>query len=147
MDLIDQLNEEMKAAMKSGEKRKLETFRSLKSALRDKEIEKRDSLSDEEQLQVLASAAKRRRESIESYQEGGRDDLVAEEQAELEIIEAYLPKQLTEAEIRELVDKVIADTGANTMQDMGKVMGTIMPQVRGKADGSMIQQIVREQLS
>ena len=147
MSLTDQLNDDLKSAMKSKDKVRLETIRSLKSMLREKEIEKNKELSEEEQIKVLSSAAKRRREAIESYQEGGRQELAEQEQAELEIIENYLPEQLGEDEIRDLVDEVLAETGAGTMQDMGRVMGTIMPKVRGKADGSLVQEIVKEKLS
>ncbi len=147
MDLIQQLNDDLKAAMKAGDKSRKETLRSLKSALREKEIELNRELSEEDQMKVIHSAAKKRRESIESYRQGGRDDLVKEEEAELAVIEQYLPEQMDEDEIRKLVDTVIKETGAETMQDIGKVMGAIMPQVRGKADGSMVQNIVREKLS
>ncbi|MCF7805360.1 MAG: GatB/YqeY domain-containing protein [Candidatus Marinimicrobia bacterium] len=147
MSLIDKLNDDLKSAMKSKDKVRLETIRSLKSMLREKEIEKNDDLSEEEQIKVLSSAAKRRREAIESYQEGGRTELADQEQAELEIIETYLPEQLSEDDIRELVDEILEETGASTMQDMGRVMGAIMPKVRGQADGSLVQQIVKEKLS
>lgn len=147
MDLNKQLTEDLKVAMKSGDKIAMETIRGLKSMLRDKEIELKRDLQEDDQTQVLSTAAKRRRESIESYQEGGREDLVKQEQAELQVIEKYLPEQLSEEEIRSLVDETIAATGAQTMQDMGKVMGTIMPKVRGKAESGFIQQIVREKLS
>jgi len=147
MALLDQLNKDLKAAMKSKDKITLETIRSLKSMLRDKEIEKNDDLSEEEQIQVLSTAAKRRRESIESYEEGGRQELADQEKAELQVIEQYLPEQMSEDDIRILVDEVITETGAETMQDMGRVMGTIMPRLRGKADGSQVQQIVQEKLS
>jgi len=147
MDLNKQLTDDLKAAMKSGDKMAMETIRGLKSMLREKEIELKGDLTDEDQMQVLSTAAKRRRESIESYREGGREDLADQEQAELRIIEKYLPEQLSEDDLRSLVEETIADTGAKTMQDMGKVMGTIMPKVRGKADGSVVQQIVREKLS
>ncbi len=147
MDLSKQLNDDLKAAMKAGDKSTREAIRSLKSMLREKEIELNRELTGEDQMQVLSSAAKKRKESIESYEEGGRDDLVQQERAELAVIEKYLPEQLNEDEIRELVDEVLVETGAETMRDMGRVMGTIMPQVRGKADGSIVQQIVREKLS
>jgi len=147
MDLNKQLTDDLKAAMKAGDKSTMETVRSLKSMIREKEIELNRELTEEDQMQVLSSAAKRRKESIESYQEGGRDDLVQQEEAELAVIEKYLPEQMSEDEIRQLVEEVLEETGAETMQDMGTVMGTIMPKVRGKADGSVVQQIVREKLS
>ncbi|MBS1271497.1 MAG: putative protein YqeY [Candidatus Marinimicrobia bacterium] len=147
MALLEQLNEDLKTAMKSKEKITLETIRSLKSMLRDKEIEKKDELSEDEQIKVLSSAAKRRHESIESYEEGGRQELADQEKAELQVIEKYLPEQMGEDDIRDLVEQIIEETGAETMQDMGRVMGKIMPKVRGKADGSQVQQIVQETLS
>jgi len=147
MDLNKQLTDDLKAAMKAGDKSTMETVRSLKSMIREKEIELNRELTEEDQMQVLSSAAKRRKESIESYQEGGRDDLVQQEEAELAVIEKYLPEQMSEDEIRQLVEEVLEETGAETMQDMGTVMETIMPKVRGKADGSVVQQIVREKLS
>ena len=147
MGLSETLNQDLKSAMKAGKKHEVEAIRSLKSALRDKEIEKRGDLSEQDTLQVLSTAAKRRRESIESYEKGGRDDLVEQEKAELEVIEKYLPKQLSDNEIGKIVDEVIADTGASTIQDMGKVMGQVMPKVRGQADGNAVQNIVKEKLS
>jgi len=147
MDLMQQLNDDLKAAMKAGDKSKRETLRSLKSAIREKEIELNRELTEDDLMKVINSAAKKRRESIESYRQGGRDDLVKEEEDELAVIEQYLPEQMGEDEIRKLVNRVIEETGAETMQDIGKVMGAIMPQVRGKADGSLVQNIVREKLS
>lgn len=147
MGLIDTLNQDLKTAMKAGKKNEVEAIRSLKSALRDKEIENRGELSEQDTLQVLSTAAKRRRESIDSYEKGGRDDLVEQEKAELEVIEKYLPKQLSDDEIAGIVDEAIAQLGASTMQDMGKVMGSVMPKVRGQADGNTVQNIVKEKLS
>lgn len=147
MGLNEELTQDLKEAMKGGNKQRVEAIRSLKNMLRSREIEKNEELTEEDQIKVLSTAAKQRRESIESYREGGRDDLVAQEEAELEIIESYLPEQLSEEEIGEMVDEVIAETGAETMQDMGRVMGTIMPKIRGQAEGSLVQQIVREKLS
>jgi len=147
MAIVDQLNEDLKAAMRSGDKVTVGTIRGLKSMLRDKEIEKKDSLSKDEEIRVLSTAAKQRREAIESYEKGGRDDLVKQEQAELEVIEKYLPKQMSDAEIESLVEKVITEVGAESIRDMGKVMGKIMPNVQGKADGSQVQSIVKNKLS
>ena len=147
MSLVDQLNTDLKTAMKAKDRVTMETIRSLKKMLRDKEIEKNDDLSDEEQIKVLSSAAKRRRESIESYEEGGRQELADQEKAELKVIEQYLPEQMSEEEITSLVDTVIEETGASTMRDMGMVMGKVMPQVQGKADGNAVKNIVQQKLS
>ncbi len=146
MSIVEQLNQDLKAAMRAGDKTAVETIRGLKSMVRDREIAKKDSLTDEEEIQVLSTAAKQRREAIESYEQGGRDDLVQRESAELKIIEQYLPEQMSDAEIESLVEKVIAEVGAESMRDMGRVMGQIMPQVQGKADGSQVQSIVKNKL-
>ncbi len=128
-----------------------QVLRSLKAALLEKEISERKGgeakLSEEQVTQVLMKAAKQRKDSIEQYSNAGRDDLVAVEQKELEIIDSYLPKMMSEKEISSIVDEVMAETGASSPQDMGKVMGAIMPKVKGKADGSLVNKIVREKLS
>lgn len=147
MSLVDQLNADLKTAMKAQNRVAMETIRSLKKMLRDKEIEKKVDLSEQEQMKVLLSAAKRRRESIESYEQGGRQELADQEKAELKVIEQYLPEQMSQKEITSLVEKVIEETGAFTMRDMGMVMGKIMPQVQGKADGNEVKNIVQQKLS
>jgi len=147
MDIQTQLKQDMMTAMKAREMEKVNTIRSLRGAIKDKAIElKKDELSDEEIMGVLTKAAKQRRDSIASYKEGGRDDLVAEEEKELAIIEKYLPEQMNEDEVTKIVTEVIEQTGASSMADMGKVMGAIMPKVKGKADGNMVQTIVRGKL-
>ena len=147
MDIQTQLKQDMMTAMKAREMEKVNTIRSLRGAIKDKAIElKKDELSDEEIMGVLTKAAKQRRDSIASYKEGGRDDLVAEEEKELAIIEKYLPEQMNEDEVTKIVTEVIEQTGASSMADMGKVMGAIMPKVKGKADGNMVQTIVRRKL-
>ncbi len=134
-------------AMKAREMDKVNTIRSLRGAIKDKAIElKKDELTEEEIMGVLTKAAKQRRDSIASYKEGGRDDLVAEEEQELAIIEKYLPEQMGEEKISKIVADVIEQTGASSMRDMGKVMGAIMPKVKGKADGNLVQTIVRRKL-
>ena len=147
MAIVDQLNDDLKAAMRSGDKTAVATIRGLKSMLRDKEIEKNDALTEDEEIKVLSTAAKQRREAIESYELGGRDDLVQQEQAELKVIEQYLPEQMDTVEIESLADEVIAEVGAESMRDMGRVMGAIMPRIQGKADGSEVQSIVKQKLS
>ncbi len=114
MDLLETLNSDLKTAMKAGKKNEVEAIRSLKTALREKEIEKKGELSEQDKLQVLSTAAKRRRESIESYEQGGRQELADQEKEELAVIENYLPKQLSDKEIGDIVDTIIAETGANT---------------------------------
>lgn len=147
MDIQTQLKQDMMTAMKAKEMDKLNTIRSLRGAIKDKAIElKKDELTEEEIMGVLTKAAKQRRDSIASYKEGGRDDLVAEEEQELAIIEKYLPEQMGEEEVSKIVADVIEQTGASSMRDMGKVMGAIMPKVKGKADGNLVQTIVRRKL-
>ena len=136
--------------MRNKETQRLQVLRSLKSKILEKEISERKggdvSLSDEQIQEVLIKAAKQRKDSISQYEEAGRNDLAETEKNELVIIESYLPEMLSEDEIRELVKDAIEKTGAETQSDMGKVMGTIMPQVKGKADGSLVNRIVRDLL-
>lgn len=147
MNLLEQLNQDMKAALKAGEKIRLETIRSLRGLITNAEIEKIGALTEDELLQVLRQAAKKRKEAIEQYTSFGREDRARQEEQELAVIEAYLPRQMDEAEISKLAKRVIAETGANSMKDMGKVMGALMPRLQGKADGKLVQQVVRKLLS
>ncbi len=147
MTLLEKLSEDLKQAMKSGDKRRVETIRLLRSQLKDAQIAKMRPLEPEEELEVLNSAAKRRRESIEAYTKAGRNDLAANETAELDVIAAYLPQPLSREEISTLIEAAIQDTGAKDIKDLGKVMGKIMPLAKGRADGKLLQQLVRERLS
>lgn len=148
MGLLEEITKDMKQAMKNKQKDKMKVLRLLRSDLKKAKIDNRkEEFTEEDALSVITKAAKNRKESIESYKKGGRDDLVEEEKQELEIIEKYLPEQMSDDEIKELVEEVIEQTGASGMQDMGKVMGTIMPKVKGKADGSKVQSIVRSKLA
>ncbi len=147
MSIQSRLLEDMKSAMKSGDKIRLETIRGLRSQIRNTEIEKGHDLNDEEVIEVLTTAAKRRRESIEQFKAGNRMDRAVEEERELGIIQEYMPEQLSEEEITSLVDKVIQEVGASSAGDMGKVMGNLMPQVKGRADGKMVQKIVQQKLA
>ncbi len=146
MDIRTKLNEDLKAAMKSGDTVRRETVRLLRGAVRNKEIDAGKPLTDAEILDVIAKQAKQRRDSIEQYRAANRDDLVAEEQAELEIIEAYLPRQLSDAEITERATAVIAELGVSDMKGMGKVMQRLSQDLKGVADGKRISKIVRELL-
>ena len=149
--IVEQLQSDMKAAMKAKDAVRLRTIRSLRSAIMAKEIDMRTdgeaSISDEEAMAVLQKQAKQRRDSIEQYLAAGRDDLREVEEEELLIIESYLPQQLSLDEIRSEVKAVIESTGAPGMQDMGKVMGQAMGRMKGKADGKLVQQAARELLS
>lgn len=147
MTLLEKLSEDLKQAMKSGDKRRVETIRLLRSQLKDTQIAKMRPLEPEEELEVLNSAAKRRRESIDAYTKAGRTDLVANETAELDLIVAYLPQALSPAEITALIETAIQESGARDLKDLGKVMGKIMPLAKGRADGKLLQQLVRERLS
>lgn len=144
--MLDKLTDEMKSAMKSGDKIKLSTIRQLRAQMKDAQIAKGDELTEEEMMAVLNNAAKKRREAIKLYEQGGRDELAENEKAELAVIETYLPQQLSEAEVSDIIDKAIAETGAAGPSDLGKVMGKIMGQVRGRADGKLVQQLVRTKL-
>jgi hypothetical protein len=147
MSIFEQIDKDMIAAMKAGEKDKLTVLRGLKSDLKYKQIDTGKDLTDEQSVEVLSSAAKKRRDSIEQFAKGGRDDLVKKEQAELEIINSYLPKQLSEQELRDLVAAAIEDTGADSPQKIGLVMKALMPKVKGKADGKLVNKMVAEMLA
>ena len=146
MSLIETLNGDVKAAMKSRDKVRTATVRMLIAALKNERIARGKDLSEDDELQLLATQAKRRRESIALYEQGGRDDLVAQERAELVVIEGYLPAQLTEEDVAQLVAEIIAATGASSMRDMGKVMGQLMPKIKGRFDGKLAKGVVQSAL-
>lgn len=146
MNLQEKLNEDYKAAMKSGDKLRVETLRLLRAQLKDAKINKMEALTPEEEIAALSNAAKKRREAIEMYKQGGRNDLLEKEAAELVIISSYLPQALSAEEITQIIDTAIKETGAAAAGDLGKVMGKIMPLVKGRADGKLVQQMVRERL-
>lgn len=147
MSLKEQLTQDTIAASKAGDKPKRDTLRMLQAAIKQIEIDDRVTLDDAGVLQVLTKQAKQRRESIAEFTSAGRDDLAAQEEYELGVIETYLPQMMSREEIEVLVKQVIADTGAASPKDMGKVMGKLMPQVKGKADGRLVNEVVREQLA
>ncbi|MGF1515073.1 MAG: GatB/YqeY domain-containing protein [Elainellaceae cyanobacterium] len=151
MTLKDQISEDIKTAMKAKDKIRLETVRSIKKVLLEKESDVRgkgrESLTEPEEFDVLVQQAKQRRDSIEQYRNAGRDDLADKEAQELSIIETYLPQQLTEEELSTIVDAAIAKTGASSPKDMGKVMGPVMQQTKGRADGKAVQAMVKAKLS
>ncbi|MDJ0660163.1 MAG: GatB/YqeY domain-containing protein [Crocosphaera sp.] len=148
--LKEKLTENIKQAMKAKDKIRLETIRSLKKVILEKEVEVRPKgqteLTPEQELEVLAQQAKQRRDSIEQYRQGGRDDLADKEAQELAIIETYLPRQLATEEIEAIIEQIIASVGANSPKDMGKVMGPAMKELKGKADGKQVQEIVKAKL-
>ncbi|GAB7386318.1 GatB/YqeY domain-containing protein [Bacillaceae bacterium] len=146
MSFIDRLNEDMKQAMKNKDKLKLSVIRMVKASLQNEAIERQRELSDDEVLAVLNREVKKRKDSLQEFAKAGRDDLAANVAAEIEVLQQYLPEQLSEEEIRRLVKETIEQVGAASKADIGKVMGAIMPKVRGRADGSLVNKIVQEQL-
>jgi uncharacterized protein YqeY len=146
MSLKEQLRSDMADAMRTGDKEKRDTLRLLLAAVKQVEIDEQKELTDDDVVEVLNKQAKQRRESIADYGAAGREDLVHEEEAQLAIIETYLPTQLSREQITELAGQVIADIGAESPEDMGQVMGRLMPQVKGIADGRLVNEVVRELL-
>ena len=144
--MLSTLMNDMKSAMKAGEKSELEALRNLIGKVKAKQIDSGKDLTTDECIKVMASAAKQLKDSIQQYKEGGRDDLAANEAFELSIVEKYLPDQMSEDDVRAIVKKTIADVGAKSMKDMGKVMGAAMQAVGGEADGAIVQKVVREEL-
>lgn len=146
----DTILNDLKEAMKARDAVRLQVLRSLKAKILEKEISLRSGgkaeISEEQVVEVLVKAAKQRRESIDQFEKGGREDLAQTERAELEIIESYLPAQMGEEEIRAAVRQGIEETGAAGMQDMGRLMGLMMGRLKGKADGSAVNRIVKEEL-
>jgi len=151
MSLKDRISEDIKTAMKAKDKLRLETVRSIKKFILEKEVSLRpqgqESLTETQEIEVLAQQAKQRRDSIEQYRQAGRDDLADKEAEELAIIEEYLPGQLSDEEVAAVIEEIIAKTGATSAKDMGKVMGPVMQQLKGRADGQKIQAIVKEKLN
>ena len=147
MSLLDRLTEDMKSAMKAGEAVRLGTIRLLRGQIKDAAIDKRAELTDDEMLGVLTNAAKKRREAVEAYRNAGRVDLAEKEEAELAVIQGYLPAALDAAEIEAIIDRTIAETGAQTIRDLGKVMSLVMNETKGRADGKMVSEMVRRKLS
>lgn len=152
MSLLEQLDSDLKAAMLARDEDRKRTLRSVKTAIANAVVEKRAAggisatLNDDEVLAVIAKQANQRRDSIAEFSKAGRMDLVGTEQAELAILQEYLPQQLSAEEITAVVQQVIAETGAASAKDMGVVMRSVMPRLQGRADGKLVNQIVREQL-
>ncbi len=147
MSLKARITADMKTAMKAGEKDRLKTVRLILADIQRKEIDSREELDDAGVLTVLEKAIKQRRDSIEQFLKGGREDLSAIEEAELEIIQAYLPEQLSDDEITALINEAIAATGAESIRDMGKVMGAIKAKAAGKADMGKVGAMVKARLA
>ncbi len=147
MNFEEKINDEMKKAMKSGDKLRLLTLRSIRSAIIEFNKSGSDKPLDSDlATELLLKQAKQRKDAIEMYKQGNRQELVDKETRELEIINEFLPKQMSEDEISEAVKSIIADTGADSIKDMGKVMGIAMKELKGKADGNQVKEIVKREL-
>jgi uncharacterized protein YqeY len=146
MSLQDQLTSDMKIAMKAQDKTKLSVIRMVLSAIKYAELEKKAPLTYEQLLDVLARELKQRKDSHAEFTKGNREDLVAKVEAEIAIIEEYLPEQLSEDEVRAVVTAAVAEVGATSKADMGRAMGRVMPELKGRADGKLINKIVQELL-
>ncbi len=151
MSLKDQISDDIKAAMKAKDKIRLETVRSIKKVLLEKESEirgkGRDVLTPDEEMGILVQQAKQRRDSIEQYTKAGRQDLADQESQELTVIESYLPSQLSDEDVAAVIDDIIQSVGASSPKDMGKVMGPAMQKLKGQADGKKVQDMVKAKLS
>jgi uncharacterized protein len=147
MSLEERLVEEMKQAMKSNDKLRLSTIRMIRSALKNKEIELRKKLEDEDVVKVIQAMVRKGEESVEQFQTGGRMDLVEKEKKEIEILKSFLPQPLSQEEILKIIDQSIEETQASSLKDIGKVMKSVMPKIGGKADGKLVNQLVKERLS
>ena len=145
--MLDQLQEELISAMKAGDKPRMTGLRNIIGKLKASQIDKGEELAGDESLKILKSAAKQLKESVEQYKKGGRDDLAEKELFELSLLDKYLPEQLSEGKIRDAVKNTIKSTGAESMQEMGKVMGAVMKEMAETADGKLVQQIVQEELN
>lgn len=144
MSILEKIAEDLKKALKSGDKTKLSVLRLVKAAIKNMEIEKGALPTDEDISGVLRSFAKKAKESIGHFSKAGRKDLVEKEEAELSVIQGYLPEQLGEDELRKIIKDVINETGASGPKDLGKVMNPVMAKLKGKADGKLVNKIVRE---
>lgn len=141
------ISDDVKNAMRSKDKERLATLRMITAAIKQKEVDERADLNDGQVLAVLDKMAKQHRDSIEQYQKAGRDDLVAKETSELEVVTSYLPEQLSEEEIRQIIKETIEATGASSMQDMGKLMGQLKPRLQGRADMGKVSGLIKQALS
>ena len=146
MSLKETLNNDIKTSMKAKDKETLAVLRMIKTAVQAAEIDKKEELNAEEELTILAREAKQRRESLAEFVKAGRDELVAKTEAEIEIVERYLPKQLSVEEVKEVIATVAEKIGATTQKEFGKLMGAVMQELKGKADGNVIKEQVKAHL-
>lgn len=147
MSLLELLNSDMKQAMKDKDKTKLSVIRMVKSSLQNEQIRSGRELTDDEMLTVLTRELKQRKDSLHEFQKADREDLVAGVEEEIKVLSTYMPEQLNEEELRAIVQEVITQVGASSKKDMGKVMSAIMPKVKGKADGALVNKTVQDLLS
>ncbi|MCK1991558.1 GatB/YqeY domain-containing protein [Peribacillus muralis] len=147
MSLLERLNNDMKQAMKNKEKDKLSVIRMLKASIQNEALKLRQDLTDNEELTVLSRELKQRKDSLQEFENAGRSDLVDKVRTELVYVEAYMPEQLSEEEISNIVKETIKEVNATSKADMGRVMGALMPKVKGKADGSLVNKLVLQHLS
>jgi len=147
MSLLGRLNDDMKQAMKNKQKEKLTVIRMVKAALQNEGIKLQHTLTEEEELTVLAREVKQYKDSLLEFKKAGREDLVNKLQSEIQILSAYLPEQLTEEELVDIIKQVISEVGATSKADMGKVMTAVMPKVKGKTDGSLVNKLVIQLLA
>ena len=147
MSLIAQIEDELKAAMRARDQERTDTLRMTLSSLRAAEKDLQRPLKDDEELQVLQRERKRRVEAAEAFRSGGREEQAEDEEYELEVLEEFMPEPMSEEDIERIIDDAIAETGATSLGDLGRVMADVMPQVAGRADGSTVSQLVREKLA
>ncbi len=147
MSLKETLQQDMKAAMRAGEKRQLSIIRLINAAIKQREVDERIDLDDDQVITVVDKMAKQRRESIEQYDKAGRDDLSDQEKYELQILKTYLPEQLGEAEIDAMIEAAVTATGASSIKDMGKIMGQLKPKLAGRADMGAVSGKIKARLS
>ena len=147
MSLEERLIDEMKQAMKSDDKLRLSTIRMIRSAVKNKEIELRKKLEDDDIFKVIQGMVRKGEESLEQFEAGGRMDLVEKEKKEMEILKSFLPQPISQEEILKIIDQSIEEAQASSLKDLGKVMKSVMPKLAGKADGKLINQLVKERLS
>ena len=145
-ELMDRLKEDLKTAMRAREMEKLSTLRMLTASLKNQAIEVRRELNDEDVMDVLTKEAKKRRQAADAYEEAGRAELAEKEARELEWIQAYLPKQLTDEEVGAMIDEIIAEQGIESRRQMGQVMGAVMPRIKGRFDGGRVKDLVLARL-
>lgn len=147
MSLIGEIEELLRVAMLGGDAERRDTLRLVLSSLRSAEKDLQRPLSDEEELQVLQRERKKRIEASEAFRAAGREEQAAKEDSELDVLEEFMPEPISEEDLEEIVDNVIAEVGATSMRDIGRVMADVMPQVSGRTDGSAVSQLVREKLA